>query len=94
MLVHTLKTDERKEEKTTRWNGLKFMEGEKWRENVVDQPRKVQAYKYMIALEKQRLAKEKNVKECAIMFIDPTSMDDITSKYWEHTRGEILTRMA
>ena len=44
-------TVKRKEEKAARWNELKFMENDKWREKLVAQVRKVEAKESRIALE-------------------------------------------
>ena len=53
---------ERREEKTTRWNKLKFMEDEKWRAKLAAQTRKMKTEDRNIRLEEERLAKEKKAE--------------------------------
>ncbi|KAM3332967.1 hypothetical protein ACQJBY_028209 [Aegilops geniculata] len=81
-----------KEEKATRWNELKFMEDEKWTEKLVAQAKMVKEEEHRLALEEERLAKEKKVNENAIMFMDPSMMDAMARKCWELAHEEILAQ--
>lgn len=66
---------ERKEEKATRWNELKSLEDEKWRSKLAAEERKLKVEERRLALEEERLVKEKKAEECAIMFMNLTTMD-------------------
>ena len=55
--------------------------------------RKLKTEECRLALEEERIRDAKKADECAIMLMDPTTMDETTRKYWELTRGEILTQV-
>ncbi|KAM0848046.1 hypothetical protein ACQ4PT_054632 [Festuca glaucescens] len=66
--------DECKEDKLARWNELKALEDEKWRVKTRTNERR-------LALEEERLAKEKKAEERVIMFMDPSTMDSTARIY-------------
>lgn len=84
---------EHKEDKMARWNELKAFENEKWKTKLADGERKLKAEERRLALEEERICDAKKDKECAIMFINPNTMDETERKYWELTRGEILASL-
>ena len=61
-------------------NVLKFMEDEKSRENVTTKVRTVQLEECKIALEEERLAKEKKAEE-RVIFMDPRTIDGMVRQY-------------
>jgi hypothetical protein len=44
-----------------------------------------------LALEAEKLAKEREDADRTIMFMDPSSMDEKARAYWEITRAKILS---
>lgn len=82
---------ERKEEKAARWNELKLMEDEKWRSKLAAKERKLKEER-RLPPEEEMLWNQKKVEEHAIMFMNPTTMDDTAKKFWELTRGDIFPK--
>ena len=54
--------------------------------------RKLKVEERWLALKEERLPNAKKVEDCAIMFINPTAMDDTAKTFWELPRGKILTQ--
>jgi hypothetical protein len=54
--------------------------------------RKLKEEEQRLALEEAGLEDAKRAEERVIMFMNPTTMDKTARKYWELTRGEILTQ--
>jgi hypothetical protein len=68
------------------------MEEKKWKKKMATEERKAIAEDKGIALEEERIAKEKAIDERAIIFMDQRNMDATSRKYWELTRAKILQR--
>ena len=83
---------ERKEEKTTRWNEVKMLEDKKQKSKLVAEERNLKTKEHTLAREEERLRDVKRAEDRAIMFMNPITMDDTIRKYWQLTRGEILTQ--
>jgi hypothetical protein len=83
---------ERRDEKAARWGELKAMEQEKWKKKMEAEERRALAEERRVRIEEESIAKEKEVDERAIMFMDPSNMDAMARKYWELTRAKILRR--
>lgn len=77
------------------------MEDDKWRAKLTAGARKVGVEERMIALEDERLAKEKQSKEHAIMFMNPSPMDATeggignspVGRSWPNRRSDVVVMM-
>src|SRR4051812_4471783 len=67
---------ERKEDKMARWSELKAFEDEKWKTKLATEERKLKAEERMLALEEEMIRGAKKVEERAIMFMNPSTMDE------------------
>ncbi|KAE8821316.1 60S ribosomal protein L36a [Hordeum vulgare] len=74
-------TVEHKEEKMTRWNELKMLEDKKWKTKLAVEERKLRAKERRLTLKKERLCDAKTVEDCAIMFMNPATMNENARKY-------------
>src|SRR4051812_47890478 len=46
-----------------------------------------------LALEEERLLKDKKDEECAIIYMNPTTMDATSNKFWKLTHKKFITQM-
>ncbi|KAE8814415.1 60S ribosomal protein L36a [Hordeum vulgare] len=81
-----------KEEKMVRWNELKMLEVEKCKVKLPTEEKKLNVVEHRLTLEEERIRDAKIVEDHAIMFMNPTIVDETTRKYWDLTSGEILTQ--
>lgn len=56
--------------------------------------KKIEIEEQMLALETEEDRNKRITDERAIMFIDPTKMDEKPRKYWELTSGDILAKFS
>jgi hypothetical protein len=59
-------------------------------EEITAEEKKIE--EQMLALQAEKLAKERKDADCTIIFMDPSSLDDKARAYWEITRTKILAR--
>ena len=69
------------QEKKTKWNELKMLEDEKWKAKSAAEERKLKAEECRLALKEERIRDAKKAEDRAIMFMNPTTMDETARKY-------------
>ena len=69
------------EDANNRLDELKMLEDEKWKAKLAEEERKLKAEERRLGLEEVRLRDSKKAEDRAIMFTNPTTMDETARKY-------------